>query len=86
MLKYAPNIDKIQRVMKAKLNSQLEQNDQRLQQRFKAFNDTEADLRKRLKQLEAQNQELSSIVARDKLKLGEQALKASLFDKTQDEY
>jgi chaperonin cofactor prefoldin len=55
MLKYAPNIDRMQRVMKAKLNSQLEQNDQRLQQRFQAFNDTEADLRKRLKQLEAQN-------------------------------
>lgn len=53
MLKYAPNIDKMQRVMRAKLNSQLEQNDQRLQQRFQAFNDTEADLRKRLKQLEA---------------------------------
>lgn len=85
-LKFAPKIDKMQRVMKEKLAGQLEQNEQRLQQRFQVFIDTETDLRRRLKQLEAQNNELSSITARDKVKLGEQALKASLFDKTQDEY
>lgn len=63
----------------------MEENEQQLALRFKAFNDTESDLRKRIKQLEAQNQEMSQIVAKDKVKIGEYALKAQLFDKTQDE-
>ena len=55
VMQYAPNVEKMQRFMKNKLAIQLDQNDQRLQQRFQAFNDTEADLRNRLRQLEAQN-------------------------------
>lgn len=55
VMQYASNVEKMERFMKKKLAIQLDQNDQRLQQRFQAFNDTEADLRNRLRQLEAQN-------------------------------
>jgi molybdopterin-biosynthesis enzyme MoeA-like protein len=53
MMKYAPNIDKMQKLVRKKLKQQVEENEKQLQSKLKTFTDTEADLRKRLKQLEA---------------------------------
>ena len=60
----------------------MDENDLKLQNRVQTFIDTETDLRRRLKEMEQQVKEMSAIAAKDKVKIGEYALKASLFDKT----
>lgn len=82
MLKYAPNIDKLQKMVKKKLQKQMDENDDKLKNRVQTFIDTETDLRRRLKEMEQKVKEMSAIAGKDKVKIGEYALKASLFDKT----
>jgi len=82
MLKYAPNIDKLQKMVKKKLQKQMDENDDKFKNRVQTFIDTETDLRRRLKEMEQKVKEMSAIAGKDKVKIGEYALKASLFDKT----
>lgn len=72
-------------LVKKKTKQHLVESEQELQHKYKAFVEVEADLRKRLRQLEAQNNELSAMIAKDKVKLGDQALKATSIDNSADD-
>ena len=81
-MKYAPAIEKMHKILRRKFAKQLHENDEKLHISLKGFSEKESVLCERLKELEVLNAEMSSIIARDKVKIGEYALKSSLFDKS----
>ena len=82
MMKFAPSIEKMQRTLRRKLTKQMRENDEKLQQSLKEQQESEFYLKERLRELEAQNSEMSAMISKDKVKIGEYALKSSIFDKS----
>ena len=60
-----PNIDRMIQLVRQKTKKQMEASDNQVQQKLKGYSESETEFKKRIKQLEQSNSELSAMLQKD---------------------